>query len=124
MKCPNCKKSSGFYICSDSRNAWCRYCDSYYAHFDGILLYLGNDERLRNCVREDLSIVKVTRKVLDNKTIIEEERLFELENKFKELIKDKVHGEKLLDESTNRWHSLSKTEKVNLFLSKSDIKKD
>jgi len=88
MICPKCNKS-GIYICSDKRNAWCRNCESYFAHFDGSFFYLGSDPSLQYAVREDGTIKKIKRKEEGYKVIIEEERLIELENELKKLIANK-----------------------------------
>lgn len=115
MICPRCNKS-GIYICSDKRNSWCRNCNSYFAHFDGELFFLGTDSSLQYAVREDGTIKKVRRKEEGNTVIIEEERLIELENKFKEIVaKKKIETQNYWDASS-WWSDLNKEKKIEIYL--------
>ena len=122
LTCQICKKNR-VYVCSDKKNAWCQSGCGNYAHFDGILFFLGKDVG-QYPVREDGSIKKVKWKHEGNITITEEERLIDIENKFKELVSKKKEFDENYWSASNWWNDLSKEGKITIFQSNYDNNKE
>lgn len=79
LKCEKCGKNK-VYVTSDLVNAWCQNGCGFYTHMDGVLIYIGQDESLRYCVKQDGHIKSRKVRKEGNTEFIEEERLVEIEN--------------------------------------------
>lgn len=112
-RCQICKKVK-VYICSDGVNAWCQNDCGNYAYFEGTLFFLG-DNLGEYPVRPDGTIIRITRKEEGHKTFIEEERLIELEKKFREIINSKKQKNLDYDKMYDWWNNLSSEEKIEIW---------
>ncbi len=114
LKCEVCNKNR-IYVCSDGMNAWCQKGCGNYFHEDGGLIFLGKI----GCdypIRDDGTVIKVTRIENGNKTTIEEERLVEIEEKINKIMGKKRKERKLKDDCDGWFYKLNQEERLKIYL--------
>ena len=113
-KCEKCNRNK-VYLCSDKRNAHCILGCGYYAHLEGVFIYLGNDPGLQYAFKTDGSIKRIKRKEFGNITQIEEKRLREIEAVLKIKVNEKKEQSEKYLNASNWWYSLSMVERINVY---------
>lgn len=121
LKCPKCNKNK-LYVCSDNINAWCNNGCGYFAVFQNNIFYIGKEEFYRYCVKQDGSFKKIIITHIENKEIVETERLIDIENKFKEFI-NKIKVEKENNININVWWSNLTIEQKNKIYNSEKLRK-
>lgn len=114
-KCEKCGKNS-IYIASDRINAWCRFgCGSYfYDNETKSLIYLAKDIG-QYPVTQSGKIRKLTIHSQGNTTITEEERLVEIENKIKTILKNNNEIIDLDIKISNWFYNMTKEQRRKIY---------